>query len=517
MLAGLALLAALAGSVPASAQAQQRSLPALGDSASEDLSVAAERKLGDRIMQELRRDPDVIDDPLLLEYVQSIWQPLLGAARRQGEITDELDAHDAWEPFLVRDRSVNAFALPGGYIGVHLGLISLTNSRDELAAVLAHEQSHVTQRHIARMFASNRRQSLLSIASMIVGIMAASRSPEVANAVLAGGQAAAMQGQLNFSRDMEREADRVGFGVLEGAGFAPAGMMQMFDMLQQASRLNDNQQYPYLRTHPLTAERIGEARQRLGVASAARTSAPADAQAQRWLHAAMQGRARGLMDPRSLTLQRLAASAGAVPSAGPQALVDAYAGTVAALQLKDMAAVRTGLARCLALTRDHASARRPVQVLQIEVALAQEQSAEAIRIWREALDDGRRVGTLLGAEVVLADAGADAKELHSQAEGLQTWVALHPQDASAWGELARLHERLGQPLASLRALAEQRLALGDVAGAADRLRAGQRQARSGAGADSIEAAVIDARLKAVEQQRRQMQLDERGGNAGGEP
>ncbi|MFM2059695.1 MAG: hypothetical protein RLY71_4080 [Pseudomonadota bacterium] len=510
LLTRLVLLAALACGAPLPLQAQNHSLPALGDSGSEDLSVAAERHLGDRIMQELRRDPDVIDDPLLLEYVQGIWHTLLGAARRKGEVTDELDAHQAWETFLVRDRTVNAFALPGGYIGVHLGLINLTGSRDELAAVLAHEQSHVTQRHIARMIAPNRRQSLLAVASMIVGIMAAARSPEVANAVIAGGQAAAMQGQLNFSRDMEREADRVGFGVLATAGFSPAGMTQMFDKLQQASRLNDNQQYPYLRSHPLTSERIGEARQRLGVDFVA-LPAP-DAQALRWLHAAMQGRARALMDGRNLTLQRLAAGAAAVPGAGPDALVDAYAGTLAAVRLRDMGAASTGLARCLQLARNQPAALRAVRVLQVEVALAQGRPTEAYQTWHDHLDDGSRPGLLAGAQAVLGNARADSEALRARAEALQTWVALHPHDAGAWGDLAQAQNRLGQSLASLRALAEQRLALGDLAGAADRLRAGQQLARSNGAVDGIEAAVIDARLKAVELQRRQMQQEDRGGN-----
>ena len=113
----------------------------------------------------------------------------------------------------MRDRSVNAFALPGGYVGVHLGLIAMTGTRDELASVLAHELSHVTQRHIARGIANSKRQSLIGLAAMILGVLAASRagSADGANAAIVGGQAAAIQGQLNFSRDMEREADRIGF------------------------------------------------------------------------------------------------------------------------------------------------------------------------------------------------------------------------------------------------------------------------------------------------------------------
>jgi predicted Zn-dependent protease len=514
-LVSLGLLAALAWPVLTPAQGNSV-LPGLGDSVSEELSVAAERRLGDRIMQELRRDPDVLDDPLLLDYVQGIWQPLLGAARRRGELSEELDAHEAWEPFLVRDRTVNAFALPGGYVGVHLGLISLTSSRDELAAVLAHELSHVTQRHIARMMASSRRQSLLGLASMIAGVLVASRNPEAASAMITGGQAGVMQGQLNFSRDMEREADRVGFGVLSTAGYAPAGMMQMFDKLQLASRLNDNQQYPYLRSHPLTSERIGEARQRLGLDMVA--TAPVGTEGLLWLHAAMQGRARALMDGRSQTLQRLAAGAAAVPINGPEALTAAYAGTLAAVRLKDRAAADAGLARCLALAANQPAALRAVQLLQVEVALQHNQPAEALQLWQRHLDDGSRTGLLLGTDAALAMAGADAARgaplLRTKAEALQTWVALHPTDPAAWAALAQVQDGLGLNLAALRAHAEEHFALGDLAGAADRFRAGQRLARSSGKADSVESSVIDARLKAIEKQRRQEQLDARAAGQG---
>ena len=160
-------------------------LPELGDSASQDLSPAAEKRLGDRIMRSIWPDPSVIDDPLVLEYIEQLWQSLLGSARKRGEITQDLDSLYAWEPFVVQDRTVNAFALPGGYIGVHLGLLAMTATPDELASVLAHEMSHVTQRHIARTIGVQSRQSWVSLASLILGIMAASRDPAAAQAAKA--------------------------------------------------------------------------------------------------------------------------------------------------------------------------------------------------------------------------------------------------------------------------------------------------------------------------------------------
>jgi predicted Zn-dependent protease len=506
----LSLLVAPGSGVVQAQAMPSRALPALGDAASEDLTVGAERHLGDRIMQELRRDPDVIDDPLLFDYLQSLWQPLVSAARARGEVSADIDQRYAWEPFLVRDRSINAFALPGGYIGVHLGLIAMTATRDELASVLAHELSHVTQRHIARSIAVNRRQSILGIATMILGVMAAARSTrgDGANAAIMGGQAMMVQGQLNFSRDMEREADRVGFGVLQSAGFEPLGMVAMFERLQQASRLMDSQQYPYLRSHPLTSERIGEARSRLGLQGAALSIEASELpDANRWLQAAMQGRARALMDGRTEVLQRLAA----VPLTGttPEAFANSYAAALAAERLKDWKTADAALMHCQTLTARQPAADRAVVMLQAEMALDRGRPAEAQRLVADKLADGSRAVLLLAARSALAVNGPSAG-LRDQAEGLQTWVANRPGDATAWALLSQLHNRLGEPLAGLRAEAESHWASGDLNGAIDRLRAGQRMARaSGSRVEAgIDASVIEARLKVMEQQRRAQRIED---------
>ena len=178
----------------------QNSLPALGDSASADFSLSTERQLGDAIMRDIRRDPDYLDDPILLEYLQALWQPLLAAAKVRGDLGEDLSERFPYQPFLVRDPSVNAFALPGGYMGVHLGLMAITQTRDELASVLAHEMTHINQRHIARSFANIRQQSLISIAATILGVIAATQSGggDAAGALITSGQAVGIQGQLNI-------------------------------------------------------------------------------------------------------------------------------------------------------------------------------------------------------------------------------------------------------------------------------------------------------------------------------
>ncbi len=506
-----ALALALAVSLPAQAQVR---LPSLGESASDDFSVGTERRTGEQIMREIRRDPAYLDDPVLLEYVQSLWQPLVAAARTRGDVEPGIGQFP-FEVFLVLDRSVNAFALPGGYVGVHLGLIALTGAGEELASVLAHELSHVTQRHIARSIGNAQRVSMIGLAGLILGILAASRTGNVdmANAAIMGGQAAAIQGQLNFSRDMEREADRMGFGMLGAAGFAPSGMSAMFEKMDNASRLNDNGAFPYLRTHPLTVERVAEARSRALFDGGGRGLPPLR-------HALAQARARVLMDTDPQQLNRLLDQAGGVAGAPlRERLAAAYAGALAASVQRNHVLAEKAAADALALARQ-ASPREPlaeraVQLLQAQVQLARGDAAAALAALDTIeVDPQGRAPTLARAQAMLDQrraGGGSVATMRELTERLQTWVSDHPQDAAAWALLSASADAAGLKLRSLRAGAEARAASGDLTGAIDRLRAGQAAARNAAGPDFIEASVIDARLRELVAQRRTLALEARGG------
>jgi predicted Zn-dependent protease len=324
--------------------AQPNALPALGHS--EGISLGAERKLGDRIARELYRDPDYLEDPVLDEYIQQLWTPLVKAAAARGELSPELQERFAWRILLGRDRSVNAFALPGGYLGVHLGLIAVVSSSDELASVLAHELSHVTQRHIARSMDEQTKMTPWVVGAMILGALAASKSPQSAQALIVGGQAAAIQSQLSYSRDMEREADRVGYGVLTDAGYDPQGFVGMFAKLQQAAGVNDSGAYPYLRSHPLTTERIADMQARLQL-NGVSPRAPSN-----MAQAMLAARAR-VMSHHSIealkawTQGSKALSEQATPAQKAGAL---YAATLAHLQLKDTAAAERARQALSALT-----------------------------------------------------------------------------------------------------------------------------------------------------------------------
>ncbi|HEX5311878.1 M48 family metalloprotease [Aquabacterium sp.] len=489
-------------------------LPELGDTASQDLSPAAERRLGDRIMRSIWPDPSVIDDPLVLEYIEQVWQTLLASARQRGEITQDLDSVYAWRPFLVQDRTINAFALPGGYIGVHLGLLAMTSSPDELASVLAHELSHVTQRHIARTIGVQSRQSWVSLASIILGVMAASRSPQAAQAVIMGGQAASMQGQLNFSRDMEREADRVGFGVLTSGGFEPSGMAQMFEHLQTASRLNDDGSYPYLRTHPLTTERIGDARARLGPqawngkAVMGDASRPVVAR-----HMLMAARARVLMDPRSSFIATLTSPAVTPRTPALEAVTLHYMAAVASQQLRDLdhAQNSLNLARRLVPQLPGPQATEVTRLLtlaEIELHLQARQGQQAREdlnaLYRNPKRIQPRPEMMLAAHLALTVPGPEQDAAMRQAASdLQTHLSDHPYDSAAWGALSQLWQHLNEPIRAVRAEAEASAARGDLPGAIDRVLGAHKRFTHPSGADTIELSAMDSRLKIWQRQQRE--------------
>jgi predicted Zn-dependent protease len=489
-----ALAAALAAVVLATPPAGAQ-LPTLGDSG--DVTTSAERKLGEKIARELYRDPDYIDDPVLVEYVQSIWQPLLAAARARGELTSELDERFAWTVLLGKDRTINAFALPGGWLGLNLGLVSVTASSDELASVLAHELSHVTQRHISRLVTKGNQQAPLMLAAMILGAVAATRNPQAGGAVMAGTQALAAQQQLNFSRDMEREADRIGFGVATQAGFAPQGFVTMFEKLQQAARLNDNGAYPYLRTHPMTSERIADMQSRQQLAN----HAPVQPTLQ---HALMAGRARVFSYPgvdglRAMVAEADASAFGALPRTRQAGVL--YAAAFAASRLHEAAATTRLLARLDKAVAGDATGERLARLLAAEIAQADGDSARVLKMV-DVQSKGRPELFLTAQAQIRSGQAGEA------AQRLQTWVTTQPRDAAAWQLLSSAYAAQGQSVRAVRAEAEARAAQLDYTAALDRLKAAQELVRKGApGGDYIEASIIDTRARQLQSTLREEALE----------
>lgn len=250
-------VALLFGPLPPVSAASAQALPDLGDVAQSNLSAVQERKLGETVIRQLRSNGAYINDPEVNDYLNQLGHRIVAASK---------DIKQDFEFFGVPDPQVNAFALPGGYVGVHTGLILLTQNESELAGVLAHEISHVTQHHVARAIGAQKDSMLMSLAGLALAILAArgsgASSGESASAAIAATQALTIQNQLNFTRENEYEADRIGFQRLDQAGFDVTAMATFMERMQRAFRFIEGNAPTYLRTHPITYERIAEAQAR---------------------------------------------------------------------------------------------------------------------------------------------------------------------------------------------------------------------------------------------------------------
>ncbi len=230
-------------------------LPDIGSPAQAMLTLEDERQIGRMIVRGLRDQDQILDDPEVAEYVQSLGARLSSEAH---------DGAQRFTFFTVKDRTINAFALPGGFIGMNAGLVLETKNESELAGVMAHEIAHVTQRHIARSIAAQSRTSLVSTAAMLAAILlgAAAGGGDGAMAGVAAAQSLAIQQQISFTRENETEADRVGLGILARSGFDPEGMPRFFETMSRLAGSSEFNIPEMLRTHPVTSTRIAETKER---------------------------------------------------------------------------------------------------------------------------------------------------------------------------------------------------------------------------------------------------------------
>jgi predicted Zn-dependent protease len=238
------------------ANADDINLPDMGSPADALLSKSTEAQIGRAIMRDIRRSGMVVEDPQIAEYINEIGHRIAVQSN---------DGDHEFTFFVVDDYRINAFALPGGYIGVHTGLIEASRNEGELAGVIAHEVAHVTQRHIARAIHASSRQSMLSTALMLGAMVlgAAGGDSDVVQAGMAVSQGTAAQQQINFTRSNEYEADRIGIQALTDAGFDAYGMASFFEVMSRQDTSSPDSRIPeFLRTHPVSTERISEARAR---------------------------------------------------------------------------------------------------------------------------------------------------------------------------------------------------------------------------------------------------------------
>ncbi|WP_136419856.1 M48 family metalloprotease [Herbaspirillum sp. ST 5-3] len=460
--------------VPRSVLAQ--SLPSLGDTERGELSPLMERKLGEQIMRDIRRDRDYLDDAPLLEYLNNFGSGLVAARpEARGEA-----GYDFFF-FAVRDPMLNAFALPGGFIGVHSALILAAQNESELASVIAHEIGHVAQRHIARMLGKQRQDALIPLASAVLAALAARSNPDASAALLMGGQGMALQRQLNFSRDAEREADRIGLQILREAQFDTSGMIAFFGRMQNATRSYTDAAPAYLRSHPLTTERIADIQARI-------RDQPYRQHADSIDFYLIRSRVRVLQDP------------------SPQGLLDAEVAFEKQLQQKArmqiiaakygqaLVALRQGApSKAQELLKDVYAAMSPsgtqspiLTGLSIEIKLAANKSAEALK---EAEAARTKYPLSRGIAQQYADALIAADHLDDAIGYLRDQAQLYRQEPKVQEQLAKAYAAQGKQALQHIALAESYALSGSMPAAIDQLGI----ARRSSDASFYDQAVIDAR------------------------
>nr|WP_227546079.1 M48 family metalloprotease [Marinobacter fonticola] len=234
--------------------AQDSALPTLGGVGGGLISEQQEAAIGRQVMQSLRRSAEQINDPLVVDYLSSVVYRLVPFAPLENRDLNLV---------VIDSPAINAFAVPGGIIGVNGGLFLNAETEQQFASVMAHELAHLSQRHFARRMEQQETSTPMTIAGMLAGIiLSAVTKSDVGIAAIAGTQALAIQNMLQYSRSNEQEADRVGLEILAEAGMDPRGMPEMFEIMMRQNRLQGGQPPEYLSTHPLTQSRISDTRNR---------------------------------------------------------------------------------------------------------------------------------------------------------------------------------------------------------------------------------------------------------------
>jgi len=448
-------------------------LPDIGGSADAVMTGAAEARLGKAFMHQVRSVLKVSDDPLLTAYLEDLGKELVGADR---------DIGGRFTFFLVMDPTVNAFAGPGGYIGVFSGLIQATASENELAAVMAHEIAHVTQRHLVRSFEDQGRLSLPATALMIAAvILGAQVSPDAGMAALAGIQAAAAQHQINFTRENEKEADRIGIDTLARAGRDPYAMAGFFERLSRYSRLYENNAPELLRTHPVNSNRIADA---LGRADDYGARQRPDGLR---FHLARARLREMSYDRAEKSVAAFRASLGEGRYSNETAERYGYAlALLRAGRLDDAKAESTRLLQAEPSLPE-------LIVLDAEIDLAQGHGDRAVSHLAQAVDLSPANWALRTAYAkALLGRGAGRKAM----DELQTVVRLHPGNATTYELLTRAAIKAGDKGAALRYRAERLYAQGELEPAIRQLEQALRQRDIG----YHEAARLQVRLEALKEE-----------------
>jgi len=451
--------------------AAELELPELGDESAAVLSPQQERMLGEDFMRRARRELDIVDDPELNGYIQALGRKLTAHSDRSPQ---------EFRFFIVNHSSINAFAVPGGFIGINTGLILAARSEAELAAVLAHEAAHITQRHIPRMIAEAKRTSIPAMAALLAAIVlaGASGSGQAGEAAIALTTASLAQRELNFTRAFEQEADRLGMGILTRAGYDARAMPAFFERLLDWSKLYESNLPEFLRTHPITTRRISETRD----------------QAERYARRA---------EPDNFTFFHTQAKLRAQVKASPAEIVREFKDGLAAGNYRHADAERYGYALALLANQQWDAARKEIQgllqrradypsyrIVQAEIEFAAGRPTEALAIYTAALkkSPGDRALERRYAQALLKTGQPEAAR-----ELLKRAVRSQPGDPDLLKLLATAAGEAGHGLEAHRSLAEYYYLNGNPKAAIGQLQIAARYAGDNFYAHSS----LEARIKEI--------------------
>jgi predicted Zn-dependent protease len=443
-----------------------QNLPDLGDVSQSEMTALQERRLGESIMLEVRSDPSYSEDTEITDYLNSIGNKLVGASS---------DSRQEFNFFLMMDSQVNAFALPGGFVGINSGLMLTAQSESELAGVMSHEIGHVVQRHFARMLSAQKDTQLMALAGLAIAILASRSSSQVSQAAMIGSQAGSIQSSLNFTRANEQEADRVGFQILEKAGFDPAAMALFFERMLNATRFYQTTAPAYLRSHPLTTTRISD----------------------------MQNRMQNLQYkqvPDSLEFQLMRAKLRAAQDT-PAESVKFFEESLKERKYLSEVASRFGLVEALARARDYGRASRELQTLRAalpphpaieslsaRLLAATGDIAGSLRAYREALRN------FPGYRALIYNYAESLLRINQPQEALKlidSRLSNAVADYKLYQLQARAYAALNKGMQQHRALAEANYRMGNIRAAIEQLLLAQR---AGDGDFYLQSSV-DARLR----------------------
>jgi predicted Zn-dependent protease len=446
-------------------------LPDLGDYSQTVLPPQEERRIGEEIMRDIRASGELVNDVEVADYIASLGYRL---AANSSENTR------SFAFFVIQDPTINAFALPGGFIGVHTGLLQNTTSESELASVLSHEIGHVVQHHISRMVAQQKQDTIPSIAALAVAILMARANPELARGGIATVQAGTVQRQLDFTRDNEREADRVGLQILNDSGFDTRAMPTFFETLMKNTRIAEGSAPSFLRTHPLTTERIAEVRNRVEQLPYRQVPDSLEFQLVRAKLRAMQGTPRDAMQVFEANLREKKYSS---------ELAQRYGLAESAMLAQDYVRAEHELAQLTAALPRHPM----VETLAARLLTAQGRPQEALARYRTALNWFPKHRALIYG---YAEALLDQNQADEAVRFLGDKQVLFPDDGYLYELKSQAYTRLGKNLLRHQAQGEAYYRAFDLSAAIEQM---ELAVKSGDG-DFYQLSIVEARLKQLRQQ-----------------